>query len=267
MLRPIRLAAGFLVSGIMIMGITSCAEPGIAGEQAGDYFSKPLDLALANAAASGDVAGMEVAVAGGADVDARGADGITMFFWVYSAKNKAGFKKLHELGADPLLEAKEGRTVAFFAARDEDPGYLEMLLEGGLDPDAVDPGSSGETLLMEAAGRGLWPQVELLLRHCADLNRADDFGRTAAISAVTGLNLDMVVRFLEEGYSYNLREGLGRTLDIIRLNESSPQYQSERKAIALLEARGVVFPVDDGEPAPKAPPPAEPVYAESCEKR
>lgn len=251
----------------LVMSTTSCTQHQLAGETASHYFSDAKDVELAQAVTEGDTARVETLVAQGANVNAKGEDGLTMFFWVYGSKKKDGFKKLQELGADPLLKAKGGRTVAFYTVRDVDPEYLQILLEGGLDPNARKPSGAANTLLMESAINGSWAHFELLLAYCADLNWANEFGSSAASTAISGLNIDLVVRLLEEGYSYNLREGLGRRLDIVRINPANPQYQWERKAIEMLEAKGIVFPVDDGKPASNAPPPTEPIYAKSCLER
>lgn len=251
----------------LAMNTASCTQHQMADETASDYFSDARDVALAQAAAEGDTAEMETMVAQGANVNAKGEDGLTMFFWVYGSKKKDGFKKLQELGADPLLKAKGGRTVAFYTVRDVDPEYLQILLEGGLDPNARKPSGAADTLLMESAVNGSWAHFELLLAYCADLNWTNEFGSSAASAAISGLNMDLVVRLLEEGYSYNLREGLGRSLDIVRIDPASPQYQWEQKAIKMLEAKGVVFPVDDGKLASNALPHTEPIYAESCLER
>lgn len=257
-----------IVSASLAITMTTptLGETNLAGEPASHYFKTQKVAEVAEAAAAGDLDKMEALAAEGVDVNAKGADGINLFFWVFLTSSKEAFAKLYTLGADPLQEAKNESTIAFDATGVDDPDYLEILLAGGLDPNATKPSKPNETLLMQAISYHRWPQVELLLKYCADINWASEFGASAATNAVAVGEMDMLVRFLEEGYSYDF-DRLARGLDIRRIAESHPQYQWEQKAIAILEGKGIEFPAHDGKPAPPAAPRAEPVYAKSCQER
>ncbi len=252
-----------ITSLALALSMAACAETSLAGKPASYYFRTPNVAELAEAAAADDLDKMEALAAEGVDVNAKGADGIDLFFWVFLTSSKEAFAKLYLLGADPLQEAKNESTIAFDATGTDDPDYLEILLKGGLDPNTTKPSKPNVTLLMQAITYHRWPQVELLLKHCADINWASKFGESAATYAIDAAQMDMLVRFLEEGYFYDL-DRLARGIDIRRIAENHPQYQWEQKAIAILEGKGIEFPVYDGKPAPPAAPRAEPVYATSC---
>lgn len=263
MRRRIAPAIVTFLSLIVITTATACSEKRLAGKSAADYFKTPKIAALAEAAVNDDLDKMEALAAEGVDVNAKGTDGINLFFWVFATSSKEAFAKLYELGANPLQEAKRRKTVAFDSTGVDDPDYLEILLAGGLNPNTTKPSKPGETLLMQAILYHRWPQVELLLKHCADINWANEFGASAATTAIAVGQMDMLVRILEEGYSYDI-SNLAFDIDIRRIGESSPQYQWKRKAIEILEGKGINFPVYSGKAAPKAAPRAEPVYARSC---
>jgi len=252
------------MSLIVVTTAAACSDKRLAGKSAADYFKTPKVAALAEAAVNDDLDKMEALAAEGVDVNAKGADGIHLFFWVFATSSKEAFAKLYQLGANPLQEAKRRKTVAFDATGVDDPGYLEILLEGGLDPNATKPSKPNETLLMQAIFYHRWPQVELLLKHCADINWASEFGASAATNAVVAAQLDMLVRFLDEGYSYDL-QGLAFDLDGRIIASGHEQHSWKLKAVQLLKDKGISFPAE--RPQPPAPPSAEPVYAKSCLER
>ena len=250
----------------MTMSTASCADYRLAGEPASYYFKTRMVAELANASVNGDLDHLEALAAEGVDVNAKGFEGINPLLWTMLAGNKASFAKLLELGADPFQQAKNEISVADDSTAANDLDFLKILLEHGVDPNGLANPRRGETLLMKAVLHGRWPQVELLLQHCADINWATEFGSSAATVAVSSSEMEMLVRFLEEGYSYDF-DRLARRVDIRRIAEGHPQFQWERKAIEILKERGVVFPANDGKPAPPAAPRAEPVHAKSCLER
>ena len=251
---------------VLTMSTGSCAEYRLVGKPASHYFNTGKVAELANAAADGDLDRLNALAAEGVDVNAEGFEGINPLLWTMIAGNKASFAKLLELGADPFQQAKNEISVADDSTAADDPEFLKILLEHGVDPNGLANPRRNETLLMKAVLYSRWPQVELLLQHCADINWATEFGSSAATVAVSSSEMEMLVRFLEEGYSYDL-DRLARRIDIRRIAEGHPQYQWEQKAIQILQERGVVFPADDREPAPPAASRAEPVYAQSCQER
>src|SRR5207253_2907268 len=81
---------------------------------------------------------------------------------------------LLERGAD----AQEGDYYAVrVAAQREQPEFLELLLSRGVDAYGKAAG------LRSAIGFSRWQSIQLLLKAGADVNRADEDGRTALITA------------------------------------------------------------------------------------
>lgn len=101
------------------------------------YEMFPGDLkaqALALAAAEGDIKRIDKLVAQGGDVNARGTYGVTVPTWVLYHPNRAGFRRLLELGADPNMHWDDGGSLlhwSAFLAYAIGPDYLQMALEVG----------------------------------------------------------------------------------------------------------------------------------------
>ncbi|MGI9451781.1 MAG: ankyrin repeat domain-containing protein [Geminicoccaceae bacterium] len=235
---------------------------------ADSFFKRPIDAALAESTAQGDLNQMEALIDQGANVNAKGADGVDMLYWSYVSGSKGSFAKLLQHGANPLRDPPSRKAIAFEAARDDDPGYLEILLEQGLEPNTTIKQGARATLLMEAAKTGHMQQVNLLMEYCADLNWTDgEFGHNAAKAAATFRHWDIVIRLLEAGYSYDLqRLGWIVDADFQRMSSAaSPEIREQLSTlVGMLEERGLVFPLYDGSPAPRAAPPRGSAYAAEC---
>ncbi len=76
------------------------------GWKAEDYFDDPKVVALCKAIEANDLAEMDRLIAAGADVNAKGKDGMTLLLWAYPDNKLDRFKKLLEHGADPNVITK-----------------------------------------------------------------------------------------------------------------------------------------------------------------
>lgn len=125
---------------------------------AGDYFDgKAFELAIA--AEAGDTQAIRRLIKhDGVDPDKTFAkrDGIPLLAWHLRAGSLEGLRALLENGADPnAREVKQanGRELRFnnamvYAAKMDDPRFLELLLKHGGDPNTRT--SANETLLFQA---------------------------------------------------------------------------------------------------------------------
>jgi ankyrin repeat protein len=242
-------------------GMAACGEFEVGGKKAADVFGDEQLAALARAASQGDLAGMDAAIADGADVNDQGLDGTTILEWSLYAENKPAFEKLYKAGADPYLMDSREMNVVVLATRVDDPGYLEILLENGLDPNK--PADEDKfPPIFSAVFQARWPQIDLLLAHCYNLNWADSFGRTAAVEDTSIGYPQIAVYLVENGLTHNLRR-LMRTVDRIRVGKDQQPYKEQ--LIAMLKERGEQFPPDSRQEARTPPPPSPPVYAASCQ--
>jgi len=160
------------------------------------------DMALLEAAKTGDSATALARIHSGVDVDARDTTGTTALHW--AVYNNAGdvIDALLAAGADPnvanrygstpmaeaalagdvaviraLLEAgasvesanAEGQTALMIVARSENTAAAEVLLAAGADVDAREAWK-GQTAIMWAAARGRPGMVRVLAAHGADVD-------------------------------------------------------------------------------------------------
>lgn len=251
-----RTVAGRLLLLLLPALMWSCAAAGgkeardnirwLMNKTAQDVFSDPKAAALAAAAERGDVAEMEALVKVGADINAKGTNGITPLIWSVASESKAGTQKLLQLGAYPNRKADNGESAISLAAGGNDPEVLEMLLKAGGDPNIRGNVNSALEVAVSRAWRDLdlrKQMVGILLKYGADINQAGKLRSITAATAAAGLNqFDMVAFLLEKGYNFDL-VGLARFVDASQVSEGSPLYQWKLLVLAMLKDRGVQFPL------------------------
>jgi ankyrin repeat protein len=169
--------------------------------------------ALAKAAGNGKLAEVDRLVAEGVDVNSRGTQNATPLFW--SMRNLSGFERLLELGADPNILFGDGSTVMHWAARADDPAFIEAALQHGGDPNLV-ARSSKETPLASAIGmvksEANDEVIDALLDAGANIDALNDNGDTPAMTAAGFARFDLVYKLLMRGASYSIRNKSGKTL-------------------------------------------------------
>ena len=137
------------------------------------------DQRLVDAVAAQDAEAVEALLAGGADVNARRADGATALTWAAHWDDLALAARLLEAGADADAADDHGVTPLERAAENANLAMVELLLDGGADPGAAR--TSGLTPLMTAARTGDAAIVEALLDRGADVNAVTAETRSTAL--------------------------------------------------------------------------------------
>ncbi|MGH8018111.1 MAG: ankyrin repeat domain-containing protein [Opitutaceae bacterium] len=101
------------------------------------YFTDTAVLDLVDAAARGDVKGIDVAIKSGADVNAQGTDGFVPLAYAFLSMNTKGFSALLDRGADPnaKVEKLPGRTTSMvgLATQGDNTYWLKKLIEHGAE--------------------------------------------------------------------------------------------------------------------------------------
>lgn len=254
-MSSIRSAAGqgqrwqhlLLCAAVLTMAIQQARseEHNVGGKTAADVFENLALRQLAQAACRGDASAVSGAVQAGANPNGAGLRGLTPLVWAVSCDSAAGVQALLAAGANPnQVIGDEFSSVVYVATGRNDPGPLKELLDAGAEANVYDL-KSDRTGIGQALSHGIdtgdWRHWELLLAK-VDINRPyNKFGETIATRAANLNQFERVVQLLEKGYSYKLRE-LGRAVEVAdQLTEPFATWQ--RKAIEMLKARGVVFPV------------------------
>lgn len=197
------------VAWITLLLVTGCS--GTSAHGADGYFEGAA-LRLAIAAESGDADAIRHLVKDeGVNPDKAFStrDGIPLIAWPLRARNIEGLKVLLDVGADPnARESKQmnGELIKFdnamvYAAKMDDPRFLELLLKHGGDPNTRNV--NNETLLFQAFISGnQWKNVQTLVKNGADVNGSNrrSLGDDTVLSWYTGRGgFDYAYWLLEHG--------------------------------------------------------------------
>lgn len=159
---------------------TGCSAS--SAHRANDYFEGGA-LRLAIAAENGDVETIQRLIKDekiDPDKTFSNRDGIPLIAWPLRARNIEGLRALLEAGADPnASESKQmnGELIKFdnamvYAAKMDDPRFLELLLRHGGNPNTRNV--NNETLLLQAFLSGnQWKNVQVLVENGADINESN----------------------------------------------------------------------------------------------
>jgi ankyrin repeat protein len=213
---------------------------------------------LAEAVAEGDQAAIDALVRDGADVNAKGKDGIPLLVWAIAKDSVAGFEALIRHGADltspvrdPALAKKNEVTdrVIQLAVASSDPKFLRAAIDSGFDPDFVSDEETKESLLFDAVKHHSEAAVRLLLDANANVNHVNATGSTAVRFANNVSYYKMVAYLLERGIDPTIPDTWGKDLvaDLKdRGDNGVPADQKKffKQVVAELERQGLLTQQD-----------------------
>ena len=193
-LHRYRIAASVLALLLLASVLGACDAISTARSHhfAHRYYQGPA-LQLAIAAEHGDVRRVQRLMKDkGVNPDTvfGGSDHYPLVAWPLMSRNLEGLRALLENGADPNARYPEPKSYGkervyyynnamVYAAKLEDPRFLELLLEYGGNPDTRD--SNNEILMVDAFLSGnLWKNIQTLVEHGANIN-AENIGRADTI--------------------------------------------------------------------------------------
>jgi ankyrin repeat protein len=176
-MRPIALRK------ILLVLLAGLAGPGCAKEDllkhkvdVHEVFPDTRVVELAEAIADNDAKRVHL-LAKSTDLRTRGDKNVTLLEWAIVNQSKRAFEALLEEGADPALPGIDNSTAAHMAAMVNDPYYLRVLLERGLDPNLQDQ-RIREPLLSASLMGAREEQFDALLAAGANPNVSDSMGDT-----------------------------------------------------------------------------------------
>lgn len=190
-----------------------------------------VDQPLREAIACGNLAQFKTLVAKGANVNARGRDGITPLVAAAESGNAEMVELLIAKGADINGTAKEGATAVMAAAGAGRLQVLQILIDKGANVSAEM--ENGTTALMFAANSGNVKETKLLVEKGADVNARRKDGATALVGAIAGGgHLDVIKVLVENGADVNPTVKYG--VKALRLAEMNRQTD----VVQYLKSRG-----------------------------
>src|SRR5215470_2849791 len=215
-------------------------------------------MPLAHAARGGHAPLVARFLADGAAIDARDLNGATALYAAAEAERPSTVATLLARGADPNLTGRSDVSPLAAAAFRGNDRIVELLLSRGAEPDHVD--ATGKTPLIYAAARGfalvvrrlidagadptashgndltalMWAAghedgvgaaaavavVELLMKHGAAIDAADNRGRTALMFAADRGDAAVVETLVIRGAERALRDKTGKTACDLAADES-----------------------------------------------
>lgn len=242
---------GILLVALTITPLAKSMEHQVGGKAVNEVFNDARLAELASAACHGNAAAVAQSIKGGTDPNGKGFEDVTPLYWAVSCQNLRGIEALLRAGANPNYMFGKQFSAVYAASTMKEPAVLKLLLKYGGDPNTKD-NKSAVTALERALSLGIhgagWDNYYALLQAGADINRADRTGDTIAKAAGAFGHFDKVAELLERGYNYDLTD-LGRTVQARRIDPNSDQAPWQSKVKAMLEKKGVQFPI-----APKAMP-------------
>jgi hypothetical protein len=209
-----------------------------------DFFADADVVALVLAAEQGNVQEIDRLVKRGVDVNAKGKDGMTPLLWSLWAKNKQGFQRLLERGANPNIQIAGGQSVTSYSAGTPlDTYWLEMALKHGGNPNLVNASDDNNTPIIDAIRSHKKKNLDLIIKAGADINHQDSTGNTPMMYAAMMNWFDSVYYLLEAGADYRLKDRYGYSLadEVVdsSVDPKSDAGRYRRRIAAFLEKNGI----------------------------
>ncbi len=214
--------------------------------RATDFFTDSKTLELIKAAEKHDEVTVKTLIAGGANVNAEGTDGITPLILALGNRDVSGMKILLANGANPNKVAPNGDSAMSLAAGADDSKLLQVLIEGGGDPNLRD---LTRPITFIALSQDRTDNLNLLLDKGADINAVDGSGDTLVMEAATDVKYSVALELITRGADHAHVGSGGITLAWIvqhrKLDPTSPLVAEREKIFNELKKRGVSFPVPE----------------------
>ena len=224
------------VFGLCFLFAASCGQ---ATSEDVAAFADPRVQQLAEATLADDAARVEK-LATGADLDAVSSKGRSLLYLACREDRLQAMQALLRAGADPWLGLPpHGEvTVPWIVVTKQSLPQLKLLLDQGLDPNHPMP-ANDVSLLHQAAFKGWFEGVDLLLDRGADINFNPDGYESTVEIAIAGGRYDMALHLFERGYNRDIEELAWSAASRFVDDASEPDRQ---RFIALLRSKGVQYP-------------------------
>jgi ankyrin repeat protein len=202
---------------------------------------------VADAAARGDRAAVQAALARKADVNLPQPDGTTALHWAVERDDMDLADVLLRAGARVTGRTREGVTPLQLAAVNGSARMIDRLIKAGADPKAPFS-TSGDTALMMAARTGKTDALRVLLESGSEVNAVESWGGTSALMwAVAEGNTDAARMLIAAGANVNARSAYvaaangrgfeGRTPNVNRTETKTEEFASGWLTPLMLAAR------------------------------
>jgi len=202
---------------------------------------------LIQAAQSGNVAAIKLALQKHADPNTAEPDGTTALHWAVRVDDLETAGLLIAAGANANAPNKYGVTPLSLACTNGSPRMIEKLLAAGADAKVALP--EGETPLMTASRTGNLESVQLLLKQGVDVNAKENWrGQTALMWAAAEGHTDVLSALLKAGADMHARAKAPpvRLSPYDAAKDAKPEPPSRRGASRPTDFTPFLFAVRNG---------------------
>ena len=171
-----------------------------------EVFSDPNVAELAEATTKGRIADIDRLILKGVDPNFVGKFDYTPIMWGIETGGLDGCQKLLACGARLDIQNRHSMSaMALAAGPASGPGFLELALRYGGNPDFVEAGS-GDTPLFFAIRSGETQRVKMLIKAKANVNARNNKQVTPLIECAITAEYECALILLRNGADYRLRD-------------------------------------------------------------
>jgi ankyrin repeat protein len=209
-----------------------------------EEFQDDRVVGLISAVLGGDFAKADQLLAQGADINAVGKNGLSPLFWVMTAQaNLQQTEYMLKVGANPnYVDPTHKISAMYIAAGGDKTEFLELLLHYKGNPNLVGPHDKSLLMVAMSSNRSD-DHIKILLSNGADINWFNSRKESVAWQAVVNDRFDLVLYFLEHGYTANLDDLESYVESVVASKDSQ---KNKEKVIDTLKAKGVITPAWKG---------------------
>ncbi|MCA9109653.1 MAG: ankyrin repeat domain-containing protein [Planctomycetaceae bacterium] len=187
---------------------------------------------LWDAVQSGDHDAIQAYADAGGDLDCPSTTGGTALTFCVMNQNLEVYRQLLALGADPDAAGGSESGVVCRAAAMDAPGWLELALKHGGNPNSVSTGGvelREDVAINIATYEGHLSQVQLLVEHGANIDARGYNGHTALTMAAVKSHFDIALFLLESGADQSIRSGNRLTFRQYMRGKSPDKFENPQQ--------------------------------------
>ncbi|WP_298467458.1 ankyrin repeat domain-containing protein [uncultured Erythrobacter sp.] len=235
-----RFVVGALIAAVMLTVVVALWVQWNGNRKSVMQFSGQ-DAVLEEAIVADDPAAVNSALAGGANVNARGAVGVTPLAFAVGTGKQAAARALIASGANPNIEDDEGDTAVTLAVNTyaRQPDLLPMILDAGGNPNQLRP--DGDPVIVRFINGANLDAITLMQSKGADMSAIAN-QQPLVVFAAYGTDWDVVWHLITLGADLTdpkAREGLVEAFKVPGATlPDSPLYPAKVKVYERLRELG-----------------------------
>jgi len=151
----------------------------------------------------------------GVSLNKKNSRGESLLLLAYHSGSRKSYQALLDAGADPNVVLSEGKSLMALVAKSDDAFWISSALQKGGDANIEDTKGSGTpaaTPLMHAIQAHKRENVEVLVKHGANMNHKD-FYKASPLTLAAGANqFDITFVLLEAGADVSVPNQVGNSI-------------------------------------------------------